>query len=93
MSVNKYKPHIVLIPEDDANRQLAIGFLQHYAVNTGVMDIRAPAGGWPEVLAIFQKEYVKYLHAYSNAHVCMLVDFDDNIEGRAAHLRVISQMM
>ena len=28
MSVNKYKPHVLLIPEDDANRQLANGFLR-----------------------------------------------------------------
>lgn len=27
MSVNKYKPHVLVLPEDDANRQLANGFL------------------------------------------------------------------
>jgi len=26
MSVDKYKPHIFILPEDGANRQLAIGF-------------------------------------------------------------------
>jgi hypothetical protein len=28
MSVNREKPHIWLVPEDDANRQVANGFLQ-----------------------------------------------------------------
>jgi hypothetical protein len=27
MSVNKYHPHVLVLPEDDANRQLANGFL------------------------------------------------------------------
>ena len=27
MSVNKYQPHVLVLPEDDANRQLANGFL------------------------------------------------------------------
>jgi hypothetical protein len=26
MSVNKYLPHVLVLPEDDANRQLATGF-------------------------------------------------------------------
>ncbi len=26
MSVNKYLPHVFVLPEDDANRQLASGF-------------------------------------------------------------------
>jgi hypothetical protein len=26
MSVNKYLPHVLVLPEDDANRQMANGF-------------------------------------------------------------------
>jgi hypothetical protein len=29
MAVNRYKPHIYVVPEDDANRQIANGFLLH----------------------------------------------------------------
>ena len=29
MSVNRYRPHIMILPEDDANRQLANGFVSH----------------------------------------------------------------
>jgi hypothetical protein len=82
MSVNKYRPHVLLIPEDDANRQLANGFLQHYAVDARAADLRAPAGGWPEVLAVFEKEYIKHLRNYQHAHVIMLIDFDDQVEDR-----------
>jgi hypothetical protein len=27
MSVNKYQPHVLLLPEDDANTELANGFV------------------------------------------------------------------
>jgi len=27
MSVNVYKPHVLVLPEDDADRQIATGFL------------------------------------------------------------------
>ena len=29
MSVNKYRPHVYVLSEDDANRQIANGFLLH----------------------------------------------------------------
>lgn len=76
MSVNKERPHVYLIPEDDADRELAIGFLNHYAVNDGVVAPRDPAGGWPKVLAVFKEEYIRLLHACRYAHVVMLIDFD-----------------
>ena len=27
MSVNRHQPHVFVLPEDDANRQMAIGFI------------------------------------------------------------------
>jgi len=77
MSVNKYRPHVILIPEDDANRQLAVGFLGHYAVADRVVEMRDPAGGWGRVLDIFESEYLNLLRANENAHVVMLIDFDE----------------
>jgi hypothetical protein len=78
MSVNKYKPHVLVIPEDDANRQLAIGFRLHHTVNARSVKIMTPAGGWHSVLEVFEEEYIPYLNAYSTAHVVLVVDFDDN---------------
>src|SRR5437763_1041855 len=86
MSVNKFKPHVFLIPEDDADRQLAIGFLDHYAVADRVVDMRDPAGGWSKVLDVFEVEYLKLLRSSENAHLVMLIDFDEKIEVRRAHV-------
>jgi len=45
MSVNKYAPHIVLLPEDDANRQIANGFLLGSNLNSRSVQILRPARG------------------------------------------------
>jgi hypothetical protein len=82
MSANKYKPHVLLIPEDDADGKLAVGFLSHYAVDYTAADIRAPAGGWSVVLDVFEKEYVPYLCRYQHARVVLLIDFDQNVDDR-----------
>lgn len=77
MSVNKYKPHVWVIPEDDANRQLANGFLQSHTVNIRAIGINPPAGGWTNVLDVFEDEFVPYLRKWQHAHVVMLIDFDN----------------
>ena len=53
MSVNKYMPHVLVLPEDDANRQLANGFQLDESLATRKMQILEEAGGWQEVLHCF----------------------------------------
>jgi hypothetical protein len=33
MGLNKYKPHLLVLPEDDPNRQIANGFVHNPAVD------------------------------------------------------------
>jgi len=77
MSINKYKPHLYVIPEDDAERQIADGFILHSRVDQRQVQVVAPAGGWKKVLDTFTDEYVPHLTQHENAHVVMLVDFDE----------------
>ena len=37
--MNRYKPHVLVVPEDDANRQLANGFLQNPALNLRAIQV------------------------------------------------------
>ena len=46
MSVNKAKPHLYVIPEDDADRQIAKGFVLHGRVDERRVQVVEPAGGW-----------------------------------------------
>lgn len=40
------------------------------------------AGGWGNVLTIFESEYITKLRDYSKCHVVMLIDFDGDVAQR-----------
>lgn len=80
--MNRYAPHVYVIPEDDRDRQIADGFVLHHQVKDSRIQVVPPAGGWSKVLATFVKEYVPKLRDFKDAHVVMLIDFDDQVEGR-----------
>lgn len=84
MSVNKYKPHVFVIPEDDADRQIADGFVLHARVDSRQVQVVAPAGGWSRVLDLFKEEYLPLLQQNDRTHVVMLIDFDGAPEERRA---------
>lgn len=74
---NKYQPHVLILPEDDANRQLANGFLLRTSVSTRKVQILEVAGGWQEVLERFASDHVWAMQRYPNRHMILLIDFDD----------------
>lgn len=76
MSVNFYQPHLLILPEDDANRQLANGFLRHHSVITRNIQVLAVAGGWLKVFEKFQAEYTSRLDRYLECQMVLLIDFD-----------------
>jgi len=84
MSVNKYRPHVYVIPEDRRDAQIANGFAQHPGVTTRQIQVVAEAGGWSGVLNTFKEEYLPLLQENQNTHVVMLIDFDGTPEERGA---------
>lgn len=74
--MNRYSPHVYVIPEDDCDRQLADGFVLHDQVKTPRIQVIPPAGGWREVLKKFQTEYIRRLREDPQGHVVLLIDFD-----------------
>lgn len=49
MTTNRYKEHVLVLPEDDANRQLAVGFLNHPSLDARRIKMLPPLGGWAAV--------------------------------------------
>jgi hypothetical protein len=43
--INKYQPHVIVLPEDDANRQIGNGFLQVPSLQARRIQILPEAGG------------------------------------------------
>jgi hypothetical protein len=79
MAVNKYQPHVMVLPEDDANSRLATGFqLQLDSARLRQMDVLPVAGGWIEVLDLFESVHVGELDRWQNRFMVLLIDFDDN---------------
>ncbi|RUS94258.1 hypothetical protein [Trichormus variabilis] len=58
MSINKYEQHILVLPEDDANRQIAIGFINDLNVNNRAAQVLPIADGWTKVIDKFSNDHV-----------------------------------
>ena len=77
MSINKNKPHLFILPEDDANRQIANGFIQDLNVNARAIQILPIANGWKKVVAKFMNDHVRKMRQYPQSMMVLLLDFDE----------------
>lgn len=84
MSANKYHPHVVIIPEDSANRQIAVGFT--IECTSKQLTVATEAGGWRKVLDLFLSDYVATMKKLESRFVIMIVDCDGDT-GRIAYIR------
>ncbi len=80
MSVNRYRPHVLVLPEDDANRQVANGFLLDNALSPGSIQVLPEAGGWMQVLARFHSNHESEMELFAGRFMVLLIDFDGNEE-------------
>lgn len=80
MSVNREKWHLLIKPEDDANREIAIGFLNalDYAQQSKIQ-VDRPAGGYLKALEFIQ---TAQLERFPLRRVLILIDFDNSVELR-----------
>lgn len=73
---NRYQPHVLVLPEDDANRQIANGFLLNPNVALRRIQILEPAGGWTRVRDEFERTHVDLMDAFRACFMVLLIDFD-----------------
>lgn len=76
MSVNKYNPYVMVLPEDDANRQIAVGFELSLNLKPRSFQVLTSAGGWKKVVEKFEKQHIPVLENDPNRHVVLVLDFD-----------------
>jgi hypothetical protein len=79
--VNRYLPHVLVLPEDDANRQIANGFVLNLdpSVFTRIQ-VLEEVGGWGEVLNRFESDHIGGMDRYAGRHMVLIIDFDGNQE-------------
>jgi len=75
MSVNKFKPYVYILPEDEANRQLANGFDQ--CLNTRQLQVLTEARGWIDACEIFKSDYIDKMRENDYGFIILLIDFDN----------------
>jgi len=77
MSVNKYRPHVFVLPEDGANREVANGFQKYpFLVSERIIQVLPEAGGWIEVLHEFENVHRIGLERYEKRFMILVIDFD-----------------
>lgn len=79
MSVNKYRPHILVLPEDDADRQIANGFTLEPTLNQRNISILRPSGGWARVVEDFS-DNIRDMNMLPSRILVLLIDFDEKVE-------------
>ena len=76
MSGNKYRPHICVLPEHDADRQIANGFLTNSNVALKSIDTLPIGNGWGRVLEEFLHNHAKPVRRNTVSYFILLFDFD-----------------
>jgi hypothetical protein len=77
VSADRYKPHLLVLPEDDANRELASGFLKALDLDKArQLRVLPVAGGWESVLNQFSSDWAPRMDSNGNRFMVLLIDFD-----------------
>lgn len=87
MSINKYQSHILVLPEDDANRQIANGFILHPNLSGRAIQVLPPAGGWMNVLNDFKDVHALEMQKYPYRMIVLLIDFDNQQNDRLSYVK------
>ncbi|MFM2058769.1 MAG: hypothetical protein RLY71_3154 [Pseudomonadota bacterium] len=80
---NKYGPHLLVLPEDDANRQFMNGVQLNPRIKPRQLQVLQPAGGWGNVLdRLSDRAFVQGLTNHAQRHLLLLIDFDQHYPDR-----------
>ena len=79
-----------MLPEDDANNQIANGFIQDPNLNLRTIQILPPVGGWKKVVDTFRDVHAHEMRRCPERRIVLLIDFDRNYEKRLTCIQEIS---
>lgn len=78
MAPNKFLPHVFVLPEDDQNREMAVGFEKDYRIKSRVIQVVPIAGGHLKAIEKLKTEYFPILESNSNSRIIVLIDCDND---------------
>ena len=80
MSVNSFLPHVFVLPEDDANSQIANGLTVSVLLLNRQIQVLPAAGGWSQVVERFKSQYVRKMDRNSLMSLILVIDLDGREE-------------
>jgi hypothetical protein len=87
MGVNKYQPHLFVLPEDDANRQIVNGFIVNPALNARAIQVLPSAGGWMKIVEAFKNSHSPDMARFPERRILLIVDFDHQASKRLLQIQ------
>ena len=79
---NKYVPHLHILPEDKANRDMALGFSEHPLVDGRRIKVLPVADGWRVAAEQLRGALGAGLREFPERRLLLLIDFDGDSERR-----------
>jgi hypothetical protein len=76
-------PHVLVLSEDKANRDIANGFLLNPDLKHRNIQLLPHSKGWRDVLDYFLSELAPNLNKFTKRRVVLLIDFDDDFQDRS----------
>jgi len=86
---NRYQPHILILSEDDANKDIVNGFMLDERVDLNHVVPLPVAGGWRKLINEFSDRYAPHLQKYPNGIMFLVLDFDGDQSRREYVLSAI----
>lgn len=80
----------MVLPEDDANRQIANGFLLQPNLKGRAIQVLPASGGWTKVLNCFRNDHLPEMQQYPHRKIVLLIDFDECADER---LRLVNNQI
>lgn len=78
MGINKFEDHILIFPEDDANREIVNGLTLLPNIKLNKIQIMQSEGGWIKLIESFKKNHLDKLKNNEKRRVVLLLDFDSD---------------
>jgi len=76
MKVNREKEHFLVLPEDDANRQIVLGFIKDLNVDNNAIQVLPIADGWKKAVDQLTIDDGLRLRQYPQRRIILIIDFD-----------------
>lgn len=82
--MNRWADHLIVLPEDTANHNLATGFqLELDWACQGRYQVMPAPGGWVKTFEALRNKYLDHLRKYPTGHLLVLIDFDGDANRRS----------